>query len=112
MTNPGERSGQRTIWLLLGLGLFIVTIVVAGLSFPNFTLFLNQDALPVITQIMWYTFIMLMGAMIGHGINWRAPYNAVITKDFHRYAPRKIVHSRNLKRGAPVNPDAHTNRRH
>jgi hypothetical protein len=65
-------------------------MVVAYLSFPNFTLFWGQDALPIYSQMLWYTLIAIIGILMGIGLSYRAPNNAALTKEFLRLARQRL----------------------
>lgn len=75
-------SGRRLFALFIGIGLFITVVVVALLAYPNFTLFWNQDALPVETQILYYSAVVLVGMLIGYGIQWKVPFKNKMAKEF------------------------------
>lgn len=86
-----KRSKGRLVLLLFGISAFIAVLVISYLSYPNFTLFWNQDALPIITQVMWYCFVLMMGVAIGVGAQWRSSKHGHMSKRFLEKARSKLT---------------------
>jgi hypothetical protein len=112
MSQQLPRSRRRIGLAFVGFALYIVIIIVAYLSYPQFTLFWGQDALPIISQVMWYTLILAIGVVIGLGLSYRAPLNAGLTKQTLAQARTRLADIREkASRPIVIVPDVRHSKR-